>query len=656
MNHKRDIIERFITDDLPGIITEELKRDSLAEQSQAVQELEEVAQQIKESLGDGALDAEGNLAESYQLTPLGQKYLSLKHKAAGSKGYEALEDDIYNHLYSFFKRYWQDGDFISKRHYSNRRERYAIPYNGEEVYLYWANHDQYYIKSGEYFTDYTYTAPNGVTVHFKLQSVDVEQNNVKGERRVFLPRYEDISWKKSEKHLIVPFEYRPLTKQETIAYGSKRQQDRIIEEALERIPKRLSPKTAAPAIAALIDEKPNTSDGKPVSYLEHHLRQYTRRNTSDFFIHKHLRDFLSRELDFYLKNEVLNLDEIENMGEKWAEGRFQLMHAIKRVGRQIIEFLNQIEEFQKKLWKKRKFVTETFYCITVGNIANELYPEIAGCEEQWGEWKTLFSIDEEEHNLFTSGKGKKEKRIAFLETHPTLVLDTRHFSQDFVDRLLATYDELDEMTDGLLVHGENWQALNLLLEKYRNGVKCIHIDPPYNTQTSGFLYKNDYQHSSWLAMMNDRIRIGSRFLVGNGHFLCHIDENECERLKILFDLIGIDDAGTVIWDKRNPMTAGRGVALQHEYVIWRSNINGSIYQQGDNIQLMVEAARGIIEKNGGVTDKARREFKEWVQNNPNLSGGEKGYYRLDDEGNIYQSVSLRAPEPRTDSKFFGSSA
>jgi 16S rRNA G966 N2-methylase RsmD len=63
------------------------------------------------------------------------------------------------------------------------------------------------------------------------------------------------------------------------------------------------------------------------------------------------------------------------------------------------------------------------------------------------------------------------------------------FQQDFTDRLLASFDDLDESTDGLLVHAENWQALNLLQEKYRERVKCIYIDPPYNTGNDEFLYK-----------------------------------------------------------------------------------------------------------------------------------------------------------------------
>jgi len=207
----------------------------------------------------------------------------------------------------------------------------------------------------------------------------VQQNNVKGEKRFFLPRLAEIVWDEAAPQLVIPFEYRPLTEQEDIAYGQKNQQETIIAEALEKIPKRLSPKTAAPTLAALTAEK-RKSDGQPVTFLEHHLRQYIQRNTSDFFIHKALKGFLSRELDFYLKNEVLNLDEMEASGEDRAEGWFQMMRVIKAVGGRIIEFLAQVETFQKMLWEKRKFITETQYCITVGNISEAFYPDIAECE------------------------------------------------------------------------------------------------------------------------------------------------------------------------------------------------------------------------------------------------------------------------------------
>lgn len=566
MNYKRDMVERFITQELPKTVAEELNRGALADQSQAAEELKHIAEQIRETLGKDALDADGNLAEIYHETRLGKKYLNLKRKAAGGYDRQALQATIFNHLYTFFSRYYQDGDFISKRRYS-KRQKYAIPYNGEEVYLYWANHDQYYIKTAEHFHDYTYSA-HGVTVHFKLVQANVEQNNVKGEKRFFLPRVSEINWDEKTRQLIIPFEYRPLTEQEVITYGNKNQQENIIAEALEEIPNRLSARDAAQALKALTDERHKTPDGQSVSFLAHHLRQYTRRNTSDFFIHKDLKGFLTRELDFYLKNEVLNLDEIEAAGQDRAEAWFQLMRVIKAIGRRIIDFLAQIEDFQKMLWEKRKFITETQYCITVGNIDESFYSDIAACDAQWDEWKELFHIDEEETDLFTSRRSKKNRRIAFLKAHPTLVVDTKHFDQDFVDRLLASFDDLDELTDGLLVHSENWQALNLLLEKYREKVKCIYIDPPYNTGSDEFLYRDSYQHSCWLTMMRERINLAMPLFRNDGVFFASVDDNEMGRLRILLDdLFNKDNfLAELIWDLGTGTAAGH-FTRAHEYIL-----------------------------------------------------------------------------------------
>lgn len=399
LNHKRAVIEKFINQDLPLVISEELNRGALAEQKQALETLKAATENVLSTLGDDALDANGNLAEKYRDTNIGKAYLEAQARAKGSRSTEALEATIYNHLYTFFSRYWQEGDFISKRRYS-KKERYAIPYNGEEVYLYWANHDQYYIKTGEYFTDYTYKAPNGVTVHFKLRQADVEQNNVKGEKRFFLPMLDSMVWEETTQTLTIPFQFRPLTEQETIAYGQKNQQDTIIANAIQEIPKRIKDPNA---LAALTLERRRKEDGTVVSHLEHHLRQYTARNTRDFFIHKDLRGFLSRELDFYLKNEVLNLEEMEAAGEQLAEGWFQMLRLIKRIGNQIIDFLAQIEDFQKMLWEKKKFVTETFYVITVGNIPEAFYPEIAANDAQWEEWRALGFVEKKPDDPITPG-------------------------------------------------------------------------------------------------------------------------------------------------------------------------------------------------------------------------------------------------------------
>ena len=511
MNHKREAIEKFINEKLPAAITTELDKDPLAQQAQAAAKLAEVAQQVREYLGENAIDEQGGLAESHGELPIGKEYLQAQAAAAGgSQSRDAVEASIYNHLYAFFSRYYEEGDFISKRRYG-RNQRYAIPYNGEEVYLHWANSDQYYIKTDEHFRNYDWTAPNGVAVHFRLTNADVEQNNVKGDRRFFVPRSSETTWDADRQAVTIPFEYRPLSASEGSKYGRPNTQDKIISEAASTIPGQLAGN--AKAITALTGE--HQVNGKdPVSRLQHHLRRYVRRNNSDFFIHKDLAAFLNREMDFYLKNEVLNLDNLDAAGQDMAEGWFQQMRLTKKVGGKIIDFLAQIEDFQKMLWEKRKFVTSTRYCITLANIPNDFYPEIGANDCQWKEWRDLFDVD------------GTDRSGTFLQAHPTLVLDTRHFDAGFTNRLLASFSDLEGMTDGLVVHSENWQALNLLSETYRQTAMCVYIDPPYNSKTSEILYKNSYKHSSWLTLIDNRLAISHGFSTVDGSHVIAIDENE----------------------------------------------------------------------------------------------------------------------------------
>ena len=649
MNFKRDIIERFIQKDLIEAVDKELSSGMLAGQSQAALELKEVAAQIRETLGEEAFNGDGNLVEEFYNTKVGKHYLELQSRAFQAQERPAFEATIFNHLYAFFSRYYDNGDFLSKRRYS-RREKYAIPYNGEEVYLHWANNDQYYVKTSEYFNDYRFKSPYGISVQFKLVAADVEKDNVKGDKRFFLPLSYEVTFDEEKKEITIPFQYRPLTEQEEIKYGQRNQQDAITKESLITIPAKLENDVAI--LPALLSAHHTTADGQQVNYLEYHIRRYTRRNTSDFFVHKNLKGFLTRELNFYLKNEVLNLDEIEAIGEPRSEAWFQIMRVIRSIGSCVIDFLAQIEDFQKRLFEKRKFILETQYCITMVNVPEDFYPEIAQCEAQWQEWKELFHLSDEQPNLFKSAVQKrKERRVAALKEHPTLVLDTKHFDQQFKDQLLASYENLDEITDGFVIHGENFQALNLLSERYHEKISCVHIDPPYNTQTSGFLYKNDYQHSSWLAMMEDRIKASINIMSRDGSYLCHIDENEHERLQLLFERFTIPDAGTVTWDKKNPMNAGRGIATQHEYIVWRSRQQSPIYLRNKNIITMLRKASEIVNKHGTASKEAQNEYIAWINSNSELSGGEKAYRYLDEEGRVYQSVSLRAPEPRTNPKF-----
>ena len=85
------------------------------------------------------------------------------------------------------------------------------------------------------------------------------------------------------------------------------------------------------------------------------------------------------------------------------------------------------------------------------------------------------------------------------------MLDTRHFGREFTLKLLASIENLDANLDGVCFHSENFQALQLMQERYQEQVKCVYIDPPYNTSSSAILYKNNYKHSSWGTLMFDRL-------------------------------------------------------------------------------------------------------------------------------------------------------
>ena len=521
MNYKRDVVERFITESLPATVANELDSGLLAQQTQANEALEKARQNVIETLGATALGDNDELSDAFHSFPVGRTYLDAQARASttGAQGRADVEKDIYNHLSTFFSRYYEDGDFISQRRYSGN-QRYAIPYNGEEVYLHWANSDQYYVKTDEHFRNYDWQAPNGVMVHFRLRNANVEQNNVKGDKRFFLPIVADTHWDADARAVTIPVEYRPLNRDEANRHGNRDQQRKINEAAAIAIPQQIGNAPAA-LLTALTNERHNNGNG-PVTHLLYHLRRYTTRNNSDFFIHKDLSEFLNRELDFYLKNEVLKLDNVANAGQSVAESWFQQMRLIKAVGGQIIDFLAQIEDFQKLLWEKHKFVTETQYCITLSNIGAEFYPDIIANEAQWNEWRELFSVDD------------TDQSSEFLQAHPTLVVDTKHFNVDFANRLLASFDNLDGDTDGLLMHSENWQALRLVKEKYQGQVKCIYIDPPYNSPSSEIVYKNGYKHSTWLTMMENRITATSNLIV-EGVYTIAIDENEQERLGLLLD-------------------------------------------------------------------------------------------------------------------------
>ena len=481
----------------------------------------------------------------------------LKANASEETDLTAMENEVFSHLAKFFSRYYEGGDFVSKRRYKD--DAYAIPYNGEEVKLYWANADQYYIKTSEYFKNYAFRLPKSRRkVHFVLRDAETEQNNNKAannmERRFQICEEDCLAVVDGELNIYFTYELMPKsTKQEA-----------LIKDAEAQIVSLLSDEKYAD-FSELVTEKVPTDKNKDRTLLMKHLQDYTAKNNFDYFIHKDLGGFLRRELDFYIKNEVMFLDDLD---VNHITSHLAQVKAIKQVGEKIIAFLAQLEDFQKKLWLKKKFVVGCDYCITLDRIPRTLYPEIIANEAQRKEWVKLFAIDEIKGDMMTEGYSEPltEK---FLEDNPFLVLDTKFFSAEFKHKLVGSMENVDEECNGLLINSENFQALELLQEKYRNSIQDIYADPPYNTSASEIMYKNSYKHSSWLALMYSRLSLGKSLLNKRGIQCTTIDDVEQSKLSLLLGNVfeEIPDAVTIrIKPSGRPIP--NGFAISHEYALF----------------------------------------------------------------------------------------
>ncbi|MBI1321647.1 site-specific DNA-methyltransferase [bacterium] len=569
MHAKAAEITQFLDRDLLPQVREEFSQYKTADKS----ELEAQLTKVIAGLQVAEVDPETS-----------PKVKELREKiASDSVDITGLESEVYDHLYGFFRRYYSEGDFLSKRVY--KPGVYAIPYEGEEVKLHWANADQYYIKTSEYLRDYAFRLhpddeQKPMRVHFRLvDAAEGEHGNVKaaeGKDRIFILASKDFaSFEKGEQgpELVLRFEYRPATLTDwpdDVRDGKKKPptQKEMTELAVSRIME------AGDGFAEWVKElgKPHEkADGELADYsrLRAHLNRYVARNTFDYFIHKDLGGFLRRELDFYIKNEVMHLDDIEDQQAPRVEQYLSKIRVIRRIAIKIITFLAHLEDFQKKLWLKKKFVVETNYCIAIGSIPEEFYPEIAANDTQRQEWVDLLAINEIEKDLTSPGYSEP-LTVEFLKAHPTLMIDTQYFSKHFCIRLLNGESDIDSRTDFLLVHSDNFQGVSFLNTRFRSAIQSICVDPPYNTGDDGFNYKDQYQHSSWAAMMLDRFNVAASTLAEEGVAFVNIDDNEYRHLwHVLTGAFGIQNyLGSMVWKRRSASAmSSQPLSLDHEYVL-----------------------------------------------------------------------------------------
>ena len=526
LNYKREQIDKFITTDLVNRVEEAFAKHKSEKREDIEKELEKARDSIQKTLNDNVITSDGELDPQYKNTNLGKNYQKILDRKKEIENIDEIKNQVYNDLNNFFSRYYEEGDFIPQYRYSIKGHKYAIPYNGEEVKLYWANYDQYYIKTGMLFRDYTFKCNNHKVI-FRIVAAKEELGSKKATKERFFVLDDEIPLEFVDKeNLMIRFQYRELSESEVKKYdvaggSNSSKQEKINENIFNEVIKQIDD---------IFWKEPLSQKYKSdLALLQYQLNRFAAKNTKDYFIHKNLKKFLSEQLDYYIKNEVLDIDTLEK--ESFLDKHITRAKMVREIGEDIIEFLTQIEDFQKRLWEKKRFVLSTDYVITLDKIKeyageeflSNLIDTILKNEKQLKEWEELdFGKMEKEEDLYL------RKDLIDAE-YKKLPLDTKYFSEDFKEQLLENLTKnhnLDDILDGLLIKSENWQALNTILIKYKEQVQTIYIDPPFNKeQDADYLYNVKYKDSTWASLLENRLSLAKNIMKDSASIFVRCDYN-----------------------------------------------------------------------------------------------------------------------------------
>ena len=305
--------------------------------------------------------------------------------------------------------------------------------------------------------------------------------------------------------------------------------------------------------------------------LRPHAQRFVRKHEADFFVHPQLRQFLEGELDYFLKNEFIAIWDNDTWDDNaGALGREREKFKIAReIGLSLIRFLGEIEDVQAALFEKRRFVTRCDYLVQASAVSAALRQSACENPAQVAEWAQWVG-----EKLTKPTKATARQGEALLARYPHLPIHTCHFDDAFTLALLAEFPDLDAATGGTLIHSENYGALRTLEPTYLGQVKCIYIDPPYNTDAGPILYKNEFKESSWLSLIESRISASRVLMQPTGALCLTIDDFEVSRVTLeLFDEFGEANhwATVAIRSKPQGRATTSGFSVNHEYALFFGN-------------------------------------------------------------------------------------
>lgn len=476
------------------------------------------------------------------------EYRSRIENQAGQETVQLDRSEVLNRLYQFFSRHYQDGDFIVERRYGKGGARY-IKSSGEDTEFHWATEDMYYIKSGDIFTDFPVRLINGQRILFT-----VEPESLQATRAALKPNdkahYELDETAKDGELIKVRLKYLKGAQ-------SEKQKDEIV---------------------AAVQKAGAGGAAEVAADIRHWLNRFIARNQSDFFIHKRLKEALTEDLDIFIKTEVLDVDQLlagATQQTDLPKRAMKVARIVREIGCHIIDFLAALEDFQKALWEKKKLVFETRYVITLDRLERYCPEWLAKnidtiVKKQRGEWKDL-GLGDYVKPVDCIYRTNGDLATAATERYLALPIDTRNFDTTFKWSMLnavTAATPLEEALDGLAIKSDNWQALNTLQHKYRDRVKCCYIDPPYNTGSDGFPYKDAYQHASWMAMIETRLNAVAPLLRNSGVLFSSIDSVEQLGIRVALDhVLGAKNrVEEIVWAQSFTKNQSPTYSTNHEYV------------------------------------------------------------------------------------------
>ena len=327
------------------------------------------------------------------------------------------------------------------------------------------------------------------------------------------------------------------------------------------------------------------------------IRDYKKQNEVDFFVHKDARKFLKEQFNQYLYNYLFDDENID----VWSEDRIKQIKNIKNIAFKTIDLIADFENELRAMWLKPKFAKNTNYIISFNEIVKRLgleYAKSIVSKKQRDEWVELEAVSE----------AKPEK----LDENAFYPIDTKYLKTEDKYRILSSIENLDDALCGEVIKADNFQVLNTLKNKYHGCMDLIYIDPPFNTG-SDFVYKDKFQDSTWLTLMENRLSLGREWLSNQGSFYLHLDENADYLGRVLMNsILGRESfCNNIIWNYGavGSKPKGKFHDSHHTILFYEINRELSIFN-GDFKPLKRSADYNLIDENGRYYQETVRQRED----------------------------------------------